>query len=151
MEVEHDVGVGVVGEELEGYGVNYGRGGLEAEVVLAGEVFLVLVIEMERQDVPCVDVLVVGGGEGKGLDLVVEETEAFDIGEVLEESRIDVVRVQCIPLDDWKYQSEDGEDVCNSSGGQRPKGFFEEWFESHAGRGGRSAIVAARHFSLGVD
>ena len=48
VEVDHDMGIGVVGEELKSEGVRHGLGWLEAEIVLTDELLLVLVVEVER-------------------------------------------------------------------------------------------------------
>ena len=79
VEVQDHMGIGVVGEEFERDGVNYGVGRLEAEIILADELFLMLVIEVERQNMPCVERLAVRRFQSERLHLVVKEAKLLDI------------------------------------------------------------------------
>ncbi len=67
---------------------------------------------------PCVESFVVGREKGKGLYLVVEESERLDVRYILPESRVDVVGVQCVSLDDREGEREDEEDIKTTEEGE---------------------------------
>ena len=79
MKIDDYVGIGIICKEPEGDGVNYRLRGLQSKVILAGELLLMLVIEMKRQNVPSMDRLVVRRFHSERLDLMVEEAELLDI------------------------------------------------------------------------
>lgn len=60
---------------------------------------------------PCVESLVVWRRDGEGMYLIVDEAKRLHIAKVFPECRIDLVRVQSIPLNNWKGESEDEEEV----------------------------------------
>ena len=79
---------------------------------------------------PRVEGFVVGCEEGERLNLVVEEAECFDVGEVLPEGRVDSVGVDGVALDGGEGESEDEKEVETAEEDEGVVCFLE-----HGGKG----------------